>query len=353
MARSWARIARGGPLAGFALFLTVTAGLIAVIGGQIAHVPMGGHYTVRAAFDDVSGLRAGDQVKIAGVPVGQVEDIAVVSGRAEVTMAVGEDVRLPADSAAAIRWRDTIGRRVVYLLPGRSGDHLRDGSRIGSTTSAVDIGELIGDLGPLTRGLDPEQINRLLTAAAEALDGNQANIPALVGHLDDLTGTVASRRELIRGMLKDYASVAGVIAGRDRQIAGLIDDLVVLTGAFADNRELVDDALVELSATVGVTGRVVGGNARELGAVVDRLAGLTGGVRREIGRIERVVAALPPPLRRSYEVTGRGRFTTAAVPCLSPTPVPCPFPMRTPPRPRPTARLDDAAGLRRVLVGGG
>ncbi|GAA0824165.1 MlaD family protein [Streptosporangium amethystogenes subsp. fukuiense] len=351
MAGSAEQVQRRWTLGKFALFLLVTGTLIILIGGQIARVNVGDSYSLVATFDDVSGLHEGDQVKIAGAPVGQVGTIEVVAGRAEVTLNVRTDVRVPTDSSASIRWRNTIGQRVVYLEPGTADRTLGDGARVERTSSVVDIGELVSDLGPLTRSLDPEQINRLLTAAGEALDGNQENIPKLVDNLDDLTGTIAERKKVIQGLLEDYATVTDVVARRDRQIAQLVDNLVALTGAFARNRELVDDALVELSTTVRVSDRVLGANSQELGRVVGRLTRFTGGFRRNIGGVEKLLGTLPPPMRRSFQVTAQGDFVTAYVPCFALGPLPCPYPMKSPPPLRGSFKLSDTGDLRRVLVG--
>ncbi|MET8334823.1 MlaD family protein [Streptosporangium canum] len=351
LARSREQVQRRWTLAKFVVFLLVTATLIVLIGAQIARVNVGDTYSLVATFDDVSGLHEGDQVKIAGAPVGQVDSIEVVDGRAEVVLSVQAAVRVPSDSSAAVRWRNTIGQRVIYLVPGTAADTLGDGARVKLTSSVVDIGELVSDLGPLTRSLDPDQINQLLTAAGEALDGNQENIPKLVDNLNDLTTTVADRKEIIQGLLEDYATVTGVVARRDRQISQLVDNLVALTGAFARNRELVDDALVELSTTVRVNNQVLGRNSREFGRVVDSMTRLTGGIRRNIGSVEKVLNTITPPLRRSFQVTGRGHFVTTAVPCLALGPQPCPYPMSAPPPLRGNLKLTSTVNLRRVLVG--
>ncbi|GGS50706.1 ABC transporter substrate-binding protein [Planobispora rosea] len=351
MARSREQIQRRWTLGKFGLFFAVTVTLIVLIGAQIARVGVGDTYTLVATFDDVAGLHEGDQVKIAGAPVGQVDTIEVVNGRAEVTLSVQTSVRVPSDSSASVRWRNTIGQRVIYLEPGTAGDMLADGARVRRTSSVVDIGELVSDLGPLTRSLDPEQINQLLTAAGEALDGNQENIPELVENLDVLTTSVAERKEIIQGLLEDYATVTDVVARRDRQISRLVDNLVALTGAFARNRKLVDEALVELSTTVRVNNRVLGENSEEFGRLVDHMTRLTGGVRRNISDIEKVLNTLGPPLQRSYQVTGRGHFVTTAVPCVALGPLPCPYPMDTPPPLRNGTKLTSTGDLRRVLVG--
>ncbi|MCT9930490.1 MCE family protein [Planotetraspora sp. A-T 1434] len=334
----------------FAVFALVTAGLLGLIGARIARLQTGPVYRLVAVFDDVSGLREGDQVKIAGAPVGQVETIKVLDGRAEVTMAVERAVRVPSDSEAAVRWRDAIGQRVVYLLPGTATGHLTDGARITHTASVVDIGRLVQDLGPLTRSLDPGQINRLLTAAGQALDGNERNIPRLVAGLDDVTATIVERKKVIERMLGDYATVTGVVARRDRQIGRLVRNLVTLSDAFAANQKAVDDALVELSATVHTSDLVLGSNAEQLGTVIDHLGGLTGGLRRHVADIRSAMTRLQPLLARAYATTSRGRFVTTAVPCVALGPPPCPYGMSTPPPLRGSARLT-GAGLRALMVG--
>ncbi|MFC5832057.1 MCE family protein [Nonomuraea insulae] len=344
------RVRRRWTFVRFALFIGVCVSLIVAVGVQIARVSTGGGYRLVAMFDDVSGLVEGDQVKIAGAPVGQVDTIRVVDGRAEVTMEVREAVRVPADTEAAVRWRNAVGQRVIYLLPGTAPGRLPPGSRITRTSSVVDIGELVSDLGPLTRSLDPEQINQLLTAAAKSLKGNDRNIPRLLDNVNAITTTLTERKKTIEQLLKDYATVTGVVARRDKQIERLIDNLVTLSEAFADNRELVDDALVELSATFHTSNEVLGKNADELGGLVDNLSGLTGGIRRHVGEIDRTVSTFQPLFARAYSSVNRGHYFITAVPCVALNAAPCPYGMQTPPPLRNT-RIQSEKDLRKLLVG--
>ncbi|TMR96868.1 MCE family protein [Nonomuraea basaltis] len=350
MAFSGERIRRRWTFLRFALFIGVTMSLIVLISVQIERIGAGGGYRLVATFDDVSGLAEGDQVKIAGAPVGQVDAIRVVDGRAEVTLEVQDAVRVPADTEAAIRWRDAVGQRVVYLLPGTAPDRLPAGGRIARTSSVVDIGELVSDLGPLTRSLDPEQINQLLTAAAKSLKGNQRNIPRLLDNVNAITSTVNDRGKTIEQLLEDYATVTGVVARRDKQIEQLVDNLVTLSDAFADNRKLIDDSLVELSATIHTQNEVLGKNAGELGALVDNLSGLTGGIRRNVNRIDTTISTLQPLFARAYSTVNRGHYFITAVPCLALGPAPCPYGMQAPPPLRNT-RVQSTKDLQKLMVG--
>src|SRR4051794_14935904 len=113
--RSSGRGPARGALVKFAVFAAVTVLLTLFIGGQIMGTSFHDRYPLVATFDDVTGLLPGDQVKVAGAPVGRVSSIKVKNGRAEVRMEVDRGVRLPADSTAAVRWRNLIGQRMIYL----------------------------------------------------------------------------------------------------------------------------------------------------------------------------------------------------------------------------------------------
>ncbi len=51
-------------------------------------------YTLRAMFDDVTGMLPNDNVKVAGVVVGKVTKVKVIDGRAQVTFKVRDGVKL-------------------------------------------------------------------------------------------------------------------------------------------------------------------------------------------------------------------------------------------------------------------
>lgn len=336
------------------IFVILTGTLTAFVGMQIARIGLGGGSPIEATFDDASGLNKGDQVKIAGAPVGQVSGIKVVNGRARVKLSVKKHIvtSLPADSEAAIRWRNAIGQRVVYLLPGTSQDRLRPGSHITRTRSVVDIGELVNRIAPLTRSLDPNQINVLLTSVAQALEGNEGNITQLVRNVDTLASTISARRQTLQQMLRDYNTVTGVLARRDGQIAKMIDNLVTLTGAFTSNRQLVEASLVQLSATAATTDKVIGRNSEQLGTIIERLVTLTSGTRRNIGTLSAIFNEATPKLQRIFSLTDNGRFITVAVPCISLAGPPCPFAMRLPGSREGPGRLKTSKDLQRLIVGG-
>jgi phospholipid/cholesterol/gamma-HCH transport system substrate-binding protein len=105
----------------------------------------GSGYRVMADFDNISGLKPGAAVEVAGVEVGRVEAIQLTSGdRAKLLLRMKPGVNLYDDAIASIRTKGIIGDKFVKLSPGGSGKAIPNGGRIRDTESAVEWEELIG-----------------------------------------------------------------------------------------------------------------------------------------------------------------------------------------------------------------
>ena len=103
-------------------------------------------YTVFARFQSVSGLKPGAPVEMAGVKVGQVEqiDLEKVKKVALVRMKIYEDVPLSNDVIASVSTSGLIGDKFIRLSPGGSEKNLKPGEFITETESAMHLEELIG-----------------------------------------------------------------------------------------------------------------------------------------------------------------------------------------------------------------
>mgnify|MGYP006424503875 CR=1 FL=1 len=101
-------------------------------------------YRLEASFASVSGLKMGAPIEIAGVGVGRVGEIKLVSGQAKVILLLNEGVELGDDVIASIRTKGLIGEKYLRLTPGISDDWLVEGDEISDTEPVVDIEDLIG-----------------------------------------------------------------------------------------------------------------------------------------------------------------------------------------------------------------
>ena len=101
-------------------------------------------YQIYANFDNVSGLKTGAMVEVAGVEVGRVDAIQLTPQfQARVSMKVQDGLKIHNDAIASVRTKGIIGDKFVKLSPGNSEKLIRANGTIFNTESAIDLEEMI------------------------------------------------------------------------------------------------------------------------------------------------------------------------------------------------------------------
>jgi phospholipid/cholesterol/gamma-HCH transport system substrate-binding protein len=104
----------------------------------------GGGYHLVADFDNISGLKPGAAVEVAGVEVGRVDSIKLTPGdRAKLVLRLQPGLKVYNDAIASIRTKGIIGDKFVKLSVGGTGKLIPNGGKIHDTESAVEWEELI------------------------------------------------------------------------------------------------------------------------------------------------------------------------------------------------------------------
>jgi phospholipid/cholesterol/gamma-HCH transport system substrate-binding protein len=113
--------------------------------GKISILPPPG-YTLFASFDNISGLKTGDQVQLAGVQIGKVVSIGIKDYRALVALRINEGVQIDEEAIAAVKTSGIIGDKYVSIQLGPSDHYLANGGTIHETQSAFVLEDAIGQL---------------------------------------------------------------------------------------------------------------------------------------------------------------------------------------------------------------
>jgi phospholipid/cholesterol/gamma-HCH transport system substrate-binding protein len=129
----------------FAILGIVALAILSISLGKVALLPAPG-YTLYASFDNISGLKTGDQVQLAGVQIGKVVGIMLKNERARIAMRVNDGVQIDADAIAAIKTSGIIGDKYVSIALGPSERMLTGGGTIRQTQSAFVLEDAIGQL---------------------------------------------------------------------------------------------------------------------------------------------------------------------------------------------------------------
>ena len=101
---------------------------------------------LKAKFNSVSGLRAGNPIEMYGIEIGNVDtlDIDKDVQRAIVTMKIQKRAEIYSDAIASIKTAGLIGDKFINIDPGGAGEKLNHGDVIINTESPLDITDLIG-----------------------------------------------------------------------------------------------------------------------------------------------------------------------------------------------------------------
>lgn len=130
-----------------ALVLVVAAGFMMFAYQSSNLKPVEG-YSLKAKFDTVAGVGLGSDVRIGGIKVGVVSNMALDPDtyKAVVTFQIMQHTKIPTDSTAAVVSDGLLGSKYVKIEPGADEKMLAAGDSISYTQSSVNLEELIGKM---------------------------------------------------------------------------------------------------------------------------------------------------------------------------------------------------------------
>ena len=128
----------------FLVFGLLSFGWLALNLGEVPWLSSGHRYTVYAEFDNISGVKTGADVQVAGVVVGKVGDITLSDDDlARAALQVDKSLAIPVDSIASVKSQGIIGDKYIQLTLGGDDELYKPGATITDTESSVDLESLI------------------------------------------------------------------------------------------------------------------------------------------------------------------------------------------------------------------
>lgn len=258
-----------------------------------------------AVFTNVSGLKGGNFVRVAGVEVGKVKDLTLhKDGTVTVEFAIDKGLTLTEGTRAAVRYENLIGDRYLALEEGPgSVRKLQPGQTIplDRTAPALDVDALIGGFRPLFRALDPDQVNALSGELLKVFQGQGGTISSVLAQTSALTTTLASRDQLIGQVITNLNTVLGTFAERDQQFADGLDKLSELVAGLAERKSDIATGTAYINAAAGSVADLLTTArepVKEAVAQTDRFAGQ---VMADRDYVDELVRTLPD----AYQVLAR------------------------------------------------
>jgi len=239
----------------FAMVTLVTFGTLAA---TIANISFGDRYTYTAVFTDVTGLAPGQDVRIAGVRVGEIARIGVYRDRtsAVVDFRVAASSVLTRGTIATIKYRNLVGERYLALSQGPGpATPLRDGDLLARnrTRSALDLTVLFNGFKPLFAALSPKDVNELSGQIISVLQGEGGSINSLLAHIASLTSTLADHDLVIGRTITNLNAVLGTVDAHDKALGDLLVQLQRFVSGLAQDRAAIGSSLTNINNVTGQT----------------------------------------------------------------------------------------------------
>ena len=126
-------------------------GIVALALGFLAYSGVGhfgnadATYDLTASFRSANGIGVGTDVRLAGVKVGTISDMALNPQTffADVVVTLDKSVQLPTDTAILISSEGLLGGNFIELVPGGAEEILAEGEQIEDTQSSVSLISLL------------------------------------------------------------------------------------------------------------------------------------------------------------------------------------------------------------------
>ncbi|QPP05390.1 MCE family protein [Streptomyces bathyalis] len=284
---------------------------------------IGGGDEYSAAFSEAGGLKSGDEVRIAGVKVGKVDDVGLAGDHVKVTFRVKGDPRFGTRSAASIRVKTILGAKYLALEPEGPGQ-LEAGSEIPlkRTVAAYDVVQAFSDLTTTSEKVDTKRLARAMDTVSRTFKDSPAEVKASINGLSLLSRTVAKRDQELRQLLSHANGVTGVLSDRSSTLIKLIKDGDQLFKEI-NNRRVVIRSLLRNAAALGVQlSGLVDDNRKQIGPALKRLNKVVDLLERNEGSLNRSVELLAPFSRVFTNTLGNGRWFDSYIQNLvAPVPV--------------------------------
>jgi virulence factor Mce-like protein len=185
-------------------------------------------------------LQEASDVKVRGVIVGDVREVAASQDGATIELAIDPAYleQIPADVTARLLPKTLFGERFVSLeLPERPAqERLADGDVIGQDRSenAIELQRVIDDTLPLLQAVQPQDLSYTLGAIAEALRGRGDSLGANLAATGEYVSEINTVLPQLQADISGLADFADTYEGAADDLLAVLDNLAVTNTTVVD-----------------------------------------------------------------------------------------------------------------------
>lgn len=257
-------------------------------------------YPVRATFSDTAGLKAGDNVRVAGVKVGRVSSVEAdrVHGDIVVNLVITDKnaAQLGPATHAEVALETLLGTKFVRLSGPVAPPYLpRHGMiPIERTTTPFDIFDLTKSATQNIDATDTDKLNHLITELADVTQGKQAQVAQLIQGVAQVSAAINSRDAQLTQLLDRSNQLTGTLAEKDQTLVALLDQSQGILELVDRRKQDIAAALTNGNSLVVELARILGVDKANLDRLLNSLAPVLQTVSQNQTNIDKALSIVGP-----------------------------------------------------------
>ncbi|WP_084956402.1 MlaD family protein [Thermoactinospora rubra] len=285
-----------------------------------------GGYTMSGIFADSGGLKSGDDVRVAGVRVGEVTEVRpdYRQGHVVVTWRVDDEVRLGRQTRADVTLANLLGGRYVKLSGPVSRpymDQLPESRRVvpmERTGVPTLINDALKDATRLVQRLDTEAVDDLLTELGKLDLSKRGRVTRLLKNVGELSDTISKSEPQLQKLIDNGNRIMDLLEKKDKEINRLVDAIQVMLEELRSRRRELRALLGSGSELVAGTTRLINRHEKSLIQVLDDNRAITTRLNASREEFNNVLAWVGPTFSGLATMGGQGPWIEAIATGLGP-----------------------------------
>jgi phospholipid/cholesterol/gamma-HCH transport system substrate-binding protein len=309
-----------------------TVGLAGLLAFNLQHFEGGTAYS--AAFSEAAGLKPGEEVRIAGVKVGKVNNVDLEGDHVKVSFT--SSTPFGTDTRALIKIKTLLGSHYVALEPkgpGHQSTHRE--IPVSRTNAPYDVVPALQDASAQLGKIDTQQLAKSFDVLSQTMQGSSENVRGSLAGLQKISRAVASRDDELNALLQHSRNVTKLLADRSGDLAVLVNDGGLLLQEINSRRAAINQLLTgTISLSQQVTGTIQE-NQATIGPTLKHLHQTISILERNQGNLDKSFKLMGPFASEVSDFTGNGRWFDVYLQNLIPLPTGVNLPgSATPPAPK-------------------
>jgi phospholipid/cholesterol/gamma-HCH transport system substrate-binding protein len=306
--------------AGLILLLVAGIGIVLRTSDRINRV------NVTAYFANTNGLFVGDEVRILGVPVGNIEHIVPLAQRVRVDFWYDGQYKVPGNANAVVLSPSLVTSRAIQLTPAyTSGPVMADEAVIPQDRTAVPVewDDFREQLEKLTETLQPTQpggvstLGAFISTTANNLRGQGSNIHDTIVKLSQAFSALGDHSKDLFSTVKNLSILVSALQSSTGLMRHLNEDLASVTTVLSNRPNEVGDAVAAINSVIGDVKSFVADNRESLGTTSDKLASVTTALTQSSDDIKQALHVVPNTFQNFVNIYQPAQGTLTGVLSIS------------------------------------